>query len=234
MEPTMPSSSHPEAPSSSPPPKEHELPASGRDGRAHEATLAQHRPHRCPWWLSWVLVNPIRRWLTDPDRLLGSFVRPSDRVLEIGPGPGFYSIPLAQRVGSKGKVVCVDVQAQMLESLRKRLARSDLGDRVETRLCSGESLGIASLAGSIDRAILIYVLHEVPDPRRTLAEIHDALRPGGELLLVEPKGHCSSELFAAELWAAEQVGLSNSGVPLWEGLGKHHAAVLVRPPSRIE
>jgi SAM-dependent methyltransferase len=200
-----------------------------RDPSSHQAVLAQHRPHICPWWLSWTLVSPVRKWLgNDPELLLGSFVRSGDRVLEVGPGPGFYTVPLAKRVGPDGKVVCIDLQPRMLEALRKRLARKGLADRMETHLCSSDSLGTADRGGSMDRAVLIYVLHEMPDPRRTLAEVFDALRSGGELLLVEPKRHCPAELFAAELWAAEQVGFTSADVALWDELGKYQAAVLVR------
>jgi len=193
-----------------------------------ESVLARHHPGVCPWWLAWGLANPIRRWFNNPDQVLGDFVQPGDRILEMGPGPGFYTVPLARQVRASGKVVCVDVQQRMLDGLVRRLAKRELGDRVETHCCARDNGWLDHVKGSMDKAVLIYVLHEVPSPRQTLAEAFAALRPGGKLLLVEPKGHCSPELFAAELWAARQVGFQSARDPAWKSLARFHAALLQR------
>jgi ubiquinone/menaquinone biosynthesis C-methylase UbiE len=195
---------------------------------AHESVLARHHPHVCPWWLAWGLAAPIRRWFNDPEALLGDFVQAGDRVLEIGPGPGFYTLPLARRVGAQGQVICVDVQQRMLDSLAKRLARQGLGERVESHCCAGGNAWLERVRGSIDKAILVYVLHEVPNPRQTLAEVYAALRPGGRLLLVEPKRHCSPDLFAAEVWTARQVGFADTGEQAWRYLSRFQSAVFRR------
>ena len=162
----------------------------------------------CPWWLGWALASPVRRWIEDPAALLGPWVAPGSRVLEVGPGMGFFTIPLAERVGPTGKVVCVDLQPRMLAGLTRRLRRRGLGDRVEIRGGEPTELGIEDLHESFDFAVLIHVLHEVPDPGATLAQMAAALRAGGRLLLVEPRGHCSDSQFAAELAAAAEAGLS--------------------------
>jgi ubiquinone/menaquinone biosynthesis C-methylase UbiE len=161
--------------------------------------------------------------------VLGDFVKDGERVLEIGPGPGFYTVPLARRAGAQGKVVCVDVQQRMLDSLRRRLARRGLADRIEAHCCAGSSAWLDGYREAMDRAVLIYVLHEVPDPRQTLAEVYAALRPGGTLLLVEPKRHCSAELFAAELLAARQVGFTDISDQGWQYLKKFQSALFRRP-----
>jgi ubiquinone/menaquinone biosynthesis C-methylase UbiE len=198
------------------------MPASAR------SVLANRRPHVCPWWLGWGLTNPLRRWFNNPDAVLGSFVQPGDRVLEIGPGPGFYTVPLARLVGSGGKVVCVDIQQRMLLALERRLARMGLGDRVETICCAEGNAWLERASQLFDKVVMIYVLHEVPDPRQALAEAYTALRPGGELLLVEPKGHCSPELFTAELWAARDVGFTDAKEPIWPYLSRFQAALFQR------
>jgi len=196
-----------------------------------ESLLARRHAHICPWWLGFSLTSPIRRWLSDPEAVLGDFVKAGERVLEIGPGPGFYTVSLARRVGAQGRVVCVDVQQRMLDSLRRRLARRDLADRIETHCCAESNAWLEGRRESMDKAVLIYVLHEVPDLRQTLAEVHAALRPGGVLLLVEPKRHCSPDLFAAELWAARQVGFADISDQGWPYLKKFHAALLQRPAA---
>jgi SAM-dependent methyltransferase len=65
--------------------------------------------HRvCPWWLGYLLASPIRRLLQgDPEKILAPFVREGMTVLEPGPGMGFFTLPLARRVGPMGRVVAV-------------------------------------------------------------------------------------------------------------------------------
>jgi SAM-dependent methyltransferase len=182
--------------------------------------------HVCPWWLGWTLVLPVRRWFLNPDKCLGSLVPPGGRALEIGPGTGFFSIPLAERLGPTGRLWCVDLQPQMLATLGRRLRRRGLAERVTCRTCTAGDLGVADLTGSIDLAVLIYVLHEVPDPERALAQVVDTLRVGGRLLLVEPNGHCSPELFARQLRICEALGLERREDQLDETLEGRQAAVL--------
>jgi ubiquinone/menaquinone biosynthesis C-methylase UbiE len=143
----------------------------------------------------------------DPDGLVAPLVEPGMRVLEVGAGTGFVTVPLAEQVGPGGRIWCIDVQARMLAALERRLRRRKLADRITTRVCEAEDLCVSDLAGSVDLAVLVYVLHEVPDPARTLQQTAATLRVGGRLLLVEPKGHCSPELFAEEIRIARALNL---------------------------
>ncbi len=81
-------------------------------------------------------------------------------------------------------------------------------DRIETAVCSSDDLGIGEWAGRIDLALVIHVIHEVPDPARFLRQIHAALRPGGTLVIIEPKGHVTPARFEETLVLAEAAGLS--------------------------
>jgi ubiquinone/menaquinone biosynthesis C-methylase UbiE len=172
--------------------------------------VARPHAHLCPWWLGWVLLFPARRWFLNPERLIEPVVRAGDRVLEVGPGNGFVTLSIAERVGPQGQVFCVDVQANMIASLRRRLAGRGLSDRVATRVCKPDDLGVEDLSGSIDVAALIFMLHEAPDARRLLEQVAATLRPGGRLLLVEPKGHCPAELFARQIGWSRELGLRPS------------------------
>lgn len=183
-----------------------------------------HGTHVCPWWLGWALIFPARRWFLDPARLLEPLVEPGHQVLEVGPGNGFATLPLAERVGPDGRVHCVDLQPRMLTALERRLRRKGLASRVSTRRCKADDLEVADLAGRIDLAVLIYVLHEVPDAARTLAQVVATLSPCGKLLLVEPSGHCPSEMFADQLRIARELGL----VP-----AKHQPAYCTRLPQAV-
>jgi 2-polyprenyl-3-methyl-5-hydroxy-6-metoxy-1,4-benzoquinol methylase len=129
-------------------------------------------------------------------------------VLEPGSGMGFFSLPLARLVGAEGRVVCVDLQRRMIDGLRRRAGKAGVLDRIETAVCSSDDLGIGEWAGRIDLALVIHVIHEVPDADRFLRQIHAALRPGGTLVLIEPKGHVTPAQFEQTLVGAETVGFA--------------------------
>jgi ubiquinone/menaquinone biosynthesis C-methylase UbiE len=162
-------------------------------------------PHVCPWWVGYLLASPLRRLLENPDRLLRPHVNPGDTVLDLGCAMGFFSLPLAKRVGPRGRVVCVDVQERMLTSLRRKVRRKKLEDVVEIRHCTGATLGLEDVADA-DLALAWHVLHEVRDRGAFLRECHAALRVGGRLLLAEPNGHVSDEDFRAEIALAREAG----------------------------
>jgi ubiquinone/menaquinone biosynthesis C-methylase UbiE len=160
----------------------------------------------CPWWLGYALVSPLRRLLENPEKILGPYVRPGARVLEVGTGMGYFTLPLARLLGETGRIVCLDVQPRMLAALERRARRAGVAQRVETRLCAADTLGLSEERG-FDLALLLHVLHEMPDAGRALREIREALSPDGRLLLVEPPGHVTAAAFALELEAARTAGL---------------------------
>jgi ubiquinone/menaquinone biosynthesis C-methylase UbiE len=162
----------------------------------------------CPWWLGYLLASPIRRWFENPQDVLGPDLKSGATALDVGCAMGFFSLPLAELVGPTGRVICVDLQERMIRSLRKRAARAGVSDRIETRVCSTSSLGLGDLEGEVDFALAYAVVHEVPDAERFLAEIADALAPGGRLLIAEPRGHVSKEALEGTTAAAAKAGLS--------------------------
>jgi len=181
----------------------------------------------CHWWVGYLLASPVRRLLESPERLLAPLVRPGMTVLEVGPGMGFFTLPLAGMIGPEGRVVCVDVQPRMIEGLRRRARRAGVLGRVETMVCGPDDLGIGRWAGAIDLALAIHVLHELRDATAFLAQVFDALRPGAALLIREPKGHVTQAEFDVTIAAAERAGFlrTPARVPVPPGL----EAVLRRP-----
>jgi ubiquinone/menaquinone biosynthesis C-methylase UbiE len=160
----------------------------------------------CPHWIGYLLLNPLRKLFEDPDRLLGSLAGEGITVLEPGCGMGYFTLPLARMVGPSGRVVAIDVQPKMLAALGKRALKAGLADRIELRLGESDRLRIEDLRGTVDLALGIHMVHEVQNPSRFLAEIRDALKEGGRLLIVEPKGHVSREDFTKTVSAAEAIG----------------------------
>ena len=135
----------------------------------------------CPSALSWLVDNPVRRWYTKPvlDRV---GIEPGETVLEVGPGPGAFTVAAARRVGPHGQLFAVDIQPQMIAKLERRLREASVSN-VETRVASAYDLPVED--GTVDRAFLITVLPEIPDPVRALREIRRVLRPGGRLSVTE-------------------------------------------------
>jgi SAM-dependent methyltransferase len=167
----------------------------------------------CPWWLGYLLANPLRRLMYDPAKILAPYIREGMTVLEPGPGMGFFTLELARLVGPSGRVVAVDIQPRMLAGLKRRAARAGLRERVDPRLAEHDSLGVPDLAGKVDFALAFALVHELPAAGRFFTEVAGVLKPGAWLLLVEPAGHVNVAEFEDELQAAAQAGLQLADRP---------------------
>jgi ubiquinone/menaquinone biosynthesis C-methylase UbiE len=167
----------------------------------------QHHVHTCvcPWWLAPSLDNPLRRLFQDPDRLLSCLVLEGQAALDIGCGPGYFTIPLARRVGEGGQVVAIDLQMEMLEIVRRKATRAGLLDRIKLHNAEPGALG---LSGQFDFALAFWMLHEVPDQGALLSQVCSLLKPGGSLLVVEPRGHVSDQAFQKTVEIAIQAGFT--------------------------
>ena len=164
----------------------------------------------CPWWLGPLLASPIRRLFESPERLLRPLVTPGMRVVEPGCGMGYFTIPLARLVGPEGRVVAVDLQPKMVAGLLRRARRANVVERIDARTCESSDLAIGDVAGTADLAVVIHMLHEVPDQQALLAQLFAALRPGGRLLILEPAGHVTPEALARSLETAVGVGFKKT------------------------
>jgi SAM-dependent methyltransferase len=135
----------------------------------------------CPASLDWLVDNPIRRWEMRPvlDRV---GIRPGERVLELGPGPGAFTMEAAQRVGPEGRLIAVDIQPKMIAQVEKRVREAGLTN-VETHVSDAYHLPLDD--ASVDRAFLVTVLPEVPDQSRALTELRRVIKPGGQLSITE-------------------------------------------------
>lgn len=180
--------------------------------------------HRvCPWWLGYLLANPLRRLWYKPEAIVGPFVGEGMTVLEPGPGMGFFTLALARLAGPAGRVVAVDIQPKMLAGLRKRAQRAGLAERTDARLVEPGSMGVSDLAGGVDFVLAAAVVHELPDQAHFFQEAAAALKPGGSLLLVEPSGHVDNKAYEAELSDAARAGLHVVERP---AIRRSHAALL--------
>lgn len=164
--------------------------------------------HVCPWWMGYFHLGPVRRLLQNPGKILGPYVEPGMKVLDIGPGMGFFTLELAKYVGPEGKVVAIDLQERMIKGLDKRAARTGLADRIDSRVCSSERLGADDLAGSIDLAVAFYVVHEVPDALSLFREVYALLNERGRFFVAEPAGRVTEGEFDELIAAALEMGFT--------------------------
>ncbi|MEO0649567.1 MAG: class I SAM-dependent methyltransferase [Planctomycetota bacterium] len=105
-----------------------------------------------------------------------------DAVADIGAGTGLFLEPFAEAVGTQGKLFAVDIAPPFVEHLAERAL--DAGyTQVEARLCSEDSVGLPE--GSVDVAFICDTYHHFEYPRSTSRSIHRALRPGGELFVID-------------------------------------------------
>jgi ubiquinone/menaquinone biosynthesis C-methylase UbiE len=160
----------------------------------------------CPWWLGYLLAAPWRKLWHDPRAILRPFLAEGMTVLEPGPGMGFFTLDVARLVGPTGRVVAVDIQPRMLEALRRRARKAGLLERIDARLARGDGMGIDDIDGRVDFVLAFAVVHELPNAGRFFAEARRALKPGGQLLLSEPRMHVSEEAFGATLEVARDAG----------------------------
>jgi predicted methyltransferase len=110
-------------------------------------------------------------------------VRPGAVVADIGAGDGYFTSRLSAAVGAEGRVLAVDIGADVLRRLRTRVADSGLGN---VEVIEGAFDDPRLPEGSLDAALIVNAYHEMTEHEAMLAKIKAALKPGGRLVIVEP------------------------------------------------
>ncbi|HEX5012309.1 MAG TPA: class I SAM-dependent methyltransferase [Planctomycetota bacterium] len=109
-------------------------------------------------------------------------LRAGQAVADIGAGTGLFEEPFAEAVGPTGVVYAVDISQAFVDHIRERAAAAGLS-QVQPVLCDDRSTGLPR--GSVDVAFVCDTYHHFEHPNDTLASLHDALRPGGRLVVVD-------------------------------------------------
>ena len=138
-------------------------------------------PSACPYGQRFFVEAPHP--LITRDRLR-QILEPQlgERVLEIGPGTGYYTLDLAEWVGPDGAVEIFDIQQEMLDHTVERARELGISN-VHPMLGDARSLPYED--DSFDAAALTAVLGEIPDPDAALREINRVLKPGGRVIVGE-------------------------------------------------
>jgi ubiquinone/menaquinone biosynthesis C-methylase UbiE len=162
-------------------------------------------PDVCPWRHAYAFDNWLRRLVLNPEKLFAPYVRRGMTALDIGCGMGVNSIGLARMVGEEGCVIAVDVQEEMLEVMRKRAERAGVAERIRAHRSQPDAIGVEAQVGF---AVAFWMVHEVPDIPRFLAEVRSLLAADAHFFVAEPQMHVSGEAFEATLEAARGCGLA--------------------------
>jgi ubiquinone/menaquinone biosynthesis C-methylase UbiE len=111
--------------------------------------------------------------------------RQGERILEVGPGTGYYTLDMAEWVGPDGRVDILDIQQEMLDHTMRRAAERGSGNITPTL---ADATRMPFDDDSFDAAFLVTVLGEVPDQDAALRELARVLKPGGRLVVGELLG----------------------------------------------
>ena len=159
----------------------------------------------CPVEIAGTLDNRIRRWIQNPKKILGPYIEKGMVILDIGCGPGFFSIDMAQMVGKSGRVIAADLQEGMLQKIRDKIKGTELEERVTLHKCKESKIGVSE---HIDFVLLFYMVHEISNVAAFFSEIVTILKPDGRVFMVEPPFHVSKKAFGNIIIKASDAGLT--------------------------
>lgn len=149
---------------------------------------AHRQPHPMPHQMAPLLDHPARRAYRTPGDTLGLFgFAAGMTVLDLGCGSGLFTAEMARMVGPTGRVFAVDIQAPFVEQTRARLAELGYLDRCVLHHAGAYALPIENL--SVDVAVVVATLGEIPDRLHALLELYRVIKPGGRLAVCEELPH---------------------------------------------
>lgn len=162
------------------------------------------------------LDNIIRKLFQSPKRIVGSYIKSGDIILDLGCGPGFFTIEMAKMTGRKGRVVAVDVQSEMLDKLADKIWDTELAKRIDLHKGETDSTNLPQNLEA-DFVLAFYMVHEIANPGRFFKEIRQNVKKGGNMLVVEPPFHVSRSSFETYINLAEEAGWNVSAKPKGKG-----------------
>jgi ubiquinone/menaquinone biosynthesis C-methylase UbiE len=141
-------------------------------------------PSACPYsqrfWVDAphpLITRPRLREILEP--------KPGERILEVGPGTGYYTLDVAEWVKPDGRVDILDIQQEMLDHTMRRAGERGLANVTPSR---GDATALPYEDASFDAAFLVTVLGEISDQDAALRELARVLKPGGRLVVGELLG----------------------------------------------
>src|SRR5579863_7907356 len=134
--------------------------------------------------LTWdeVYARQVQRGVLVGDWMDALKLKPGDRVLDVGPGPGFVTLLLAGRVGPTGLVYAVDPAAEALAYLERLQAERHIAN-IKTFVADAATVDLPG--ATLDAALIAMVLHHTDDPPAIMRNVAHLLRPNGLAVIAE-------------------------------------------------
>jgi 2-polyprenyl-3-methyl-5-hydroxy-6-metoxy-1,4-benzoquinol methylase len=177
--------------------------------------------HVCPSWLCFTFDNPLRKLIHDPGKIAAPYIRTGATVVDIGPGMGYFTIPMCRMVGGGGRVIAVDIQEGMLKGVQRRALAAGLAGNLATHLSRPDHFGLAVQA---DFVLAFWMVHEVPEAGRFFADVKAIMKRDAKFLIAEPLFHVTKGRFNNTLRIAQEMGFKMAVRP---EISFSHAALLV-------
>ena len=172
--------------------------------------MDNERNRVCPVELAHSLDSKMRKWVQNPQKILAPYINEGMTVLDIGCGPGFFSIEIAKMIGKNGRVISADLQEGMLQKLYDKIKGTELEGKITLVKCEKDKINISE---RVDFILAFYMVHEIPDKNLFFKELKKILNEQGQFLIVEPKlFHVSQKDFALTVALAE-----NNGFKIFQG-----------------
>lgn len=184
--------------------------------------MNERKQRVCPVEHSGSLDNKLRKFFQNPKKILRPYLQEGMTVLDVGCGPGFFSLDMAKMVGESGNVIAVDLQEGMLLKLKSKIEGTEFERRIKLHKCDEIKIGISE---QVDFILLFYVVHEIPDKLTFFSELFSVLKSKRQVLIVEPPFHVSESAFQKTLQTAKEVGFINSDGPK---MLLHKTAILIK------
>lgn len=135
-----------------------------------------------PGGIEW-LDRPQREEEEHPAKVLDSLnLHPGEVVADLGAGSGYFTFRIAPRVGGTGKVLAVEIQEAMLNTLRTRAAAMKA---TNVEVVHGSETDPHLPANGVDLVLFVDVYHELAYPFEVMTKVREALKPGGRVVFVE-------------------------------------------------
>ena len=157
----------------------------------------------CPVGIAGGLDNRLRRWLQNPLKILKPYIKEGMTALDLGCGPGFFTVEIARLLNGTGQVVAADLQRGMLDKVWQKIKGTELEQRIKLHQCRSDSI---DLSEKVDFVLAFYMIHEVPDQESLFKELKSILKPDGRILIVEPNFHVTKKEFEEMLGKINRIG----------------------------
>ncbi len=159
----------------------------------------------CPVEQAGNIDSLMRTLLQPPKKILKRYIQPNMTVLDLGCGPGYFSIPMAQMLNETGKTIALDIQQGMLDIVKRKMEANEILNVIELENRPFSSIGYKNY---MDFILAFYVIHEIPEQEILFRTIHDALKPGGKLFISEPVFHVKKKPFQRMIENFRETGLN--------------------------